>query len=123
MEEYIALIQHSIDQGTVSKSPLPKQKILDVYADVFEGLGTLPGEPYKFKLKENYVPARHAPRKVPIHLQDDFHEEIYDLVKQGVLEKVEHFTEWVISFVIVKKDVFMDSGNSHAPCHQFRKKL
>ena len=108
---------HSIDQGSVSKSPLTKQKILDVYTDVFKGLGTFPGEPYKFKLKENYVPARHAPRKVLIHLQDDFHEEINDLVKQGVLEKVEHSTEWVNSFVIVKKDVFMDSENSHAPCH------
>ena len=91
MEECIPLIQCSIDQGSVSKSPLTKQKILDVYADVFEGLG----EPYKFKLKENYVPARHAPTKVPIHLQDDFHEEINNLVKQGVLEKVEHSTEWV----------------------------
>ena len=104
-------------------SPLTKQKILDVSADIFEGLGTFPGEPYKFKLKENYVPARHAPKKVPIHLQDDFHEEINDLVKQGVLEKVEHSIEWVNSFVIVKKDVSMDSGNSHAPCYQFRKKL
>ena len=34
---------HSIDQRSVSKSPLTKQKILDVYADVFEGLGTFPG--------------------------------------------------------------------------------
>ena len=68
---------HSIDQGSVNKSPLTKQEILDVYADVFEGLGTFPGEPYKLKLKENYVPAkRHALRKVPIHLQDNFHEEI-----------------------------------------------
>ena len=103
-------------------SPLTKQKILDVYADVFKGLGTFPGEPYKFKLKESYVPARHAPRKIPVHLQDDFHEEINDLVKQDVLEKVEHSTEWVNSFVIVHKDVPLDSGNSHAPHHQFRKK-
>ena len=36
---------------------------------------------------------------------------------------MEHSTEWVNSFVIVKKDVSMDSGNSHAPNHQFRKKL
>ena len=49
--------------------------------------------PTKFKLKENYMPARHSPRKVPIHLQDDFHQEINDLVKQGVLEKVEYSTE------------------------------
>ena len=61
------------DPQRVRRSPLTKQKILDVYADVFEGLGTFPGEPYKFKLKENHVPARHAPRKVPIQLQDDFH--------------------------------------------------
>ena len=107
----------------MSKSPLTKEKILEAYTDVFEGLGTLPGEPYKFRLKENYVPARHALRKVPIHLQEDFHAEIHDLVKQGVLEKVEHSTEWVNSFIIVKKDVSMDSGNSHAPHHKVKKKL
>ena len=36
---------------------------------------------------------------------------------------MKHYTEWVDSFVIVEKDVSMDSGNSHAPHHQFRKKL
>ena len=40
---------HSIDPGSVRKSPLTKQKILNVYADVFEGFRTFPGEPYKFK--------------------------------------------------------------------------
>ena len=93
------LTMHSINPKSVSKSPLTKEKILEVYADVFKGLGTFP-EPYRFRLKENYVPARQAPRKVPIHLQEDFHAEIHDLVKQGVLEKVEHSTEWVNSFVI-----------------------
>ena len=114
---------HSINPKSVSKSPLTKEKILEVYANVFKGLGTFPGEPYRFRLKEIYVPARHAPRKVPIHLQKDFHAEIHDLVKQGVLEKVEHATEWVNSFVIVKKDVSMDSGNSHVPHHKVKKKL
>ena len=36
---------------------------------------------------------------------------------------MEHSTEWVNSFVIVEKDVSVDSGNSHAPCHQIKKKL
>ena len=80
----------TITLTSVSQSPLTKEKILEVYADVCNGLGTFPGEPYKFRLKENYVPARHAPRKVLIHLQDDFHAKIQDLVKQGVLGKVEH---------------------------------
>ena len=42
---------HSIDQGSVRKSPLTKQKILDVYDDVFEGLGTFPGEPTQIQIK------------------------------------------------------------------------
>ena len=67
--------------------------------------------------------ARHAPRKVLIHLQDEFHAEIHDLVKQGVLEKVEHSTEWVNSFIIVKNDVSMDSGDTQTPNHKFKKKL
>ena len=60
------LTLHSINPESVSKSPLTKEKILEVYADVFEGLGTFPGEPCRFRLKENYMPARHAPRKVPV---------------------------------------------------------
>ena len=118
----LTMYKHSID-SSVRKPPLTKEKILKVYADVFEGLGTFSGEPYRFRLKENYVPARHAPRKVPIHLHEDFHVDIHDLVKQGVLEKVEHSTEWMNSFVIVEKDVSMDSGNSHVPHHKVKKKL
>ena len=44
--------------------------------DIFTGIGKFPGPPYKFQLKENAKPMRHAPRKVPIHLQDAFHQEI-----------------------------------------------
>ena len=113
----------TITQTSVSQSPLTKEKILKVYADIFDGLGTFPGEPYKFRLKKNYVPAKNVPRKVLIHLQDDFHAKLHDLVKQGVLEKVEHCTEWVNSFVIVEKDVSIDSGNIQTPNHKFKKKF
>ena len=113
----------TITPTSVSQSPLTKEKILEVYADIFTGLGTFPGEPYKFRLKENYVHARHAPRKVLVHLQDDFYAKIHYLVKQGILEKVEHPTEWVNSFIIVEKDAEKDSGNTQTPNHKFKKKL
>ena len=111
----------TITLTSVSQSPLTKEKILEVYADIFDGLGTFPGEPYKFRLMENYMHARHAPRKVPIHLQDDFHAQIHDLVNQSVLEKVGHSTEWINSFVIAEKDVSIDSGNIQTPNHKFMK--
>ena len=63
----------SILQSQLQDHPLTKQDILDVYSDVFTGIGKFPGMPYKFQLKENAKPMRHAPRKVPIHLQDAFH--------------------------------------------------
>ena len=63
----------SIKKSQLQGHPLTKQNILDVYSDVFTGIGKFPGMPYKFQLKENAKPTRHAPRKVPIHLQDAFH--------------------------------------------------
>ena len=66
----------SISKRQLQGSPLTKQDILDVYSDVFTRIGKFPGMPYKFQLKPNAQPTRHAPRKVPIHLQDAFHKEI-----------------------------------------------
>ena len=47
-----------------------------MYADIFQGLGQFPGDLYKLKLKENSIPAKNIPRKVPVYLQDAFHEEV-----------------------------------------------
>ena len=68
--------KYSISQSQLKDHPLTKQDILDVYSDVFTRIGKFPGMPYKFQLKENAKPARHAPRKVPIHLQDAFHKSV-----------------------------------------------
>ena len=54
---------------SVSRLPLTKQDILSQYSGCFEGIGCFPGEPYRFHLKPDYKPARHAPRKVPVHLE------------------------------------------------------
>ena len=56
--------------------PLTQEKVESTYADVFQGLGKFPGDPYKLRLKPDAVPAKHRPRKVPVHLQDAFHEEV-----------------------------------------------
>ena len=73
----------SINQSQLQGDPLTKQDILDVYSDT--RIGKFPGMPYKFQLKENAKPTRHAPRKVPIHLQDAFHKEIRNLEQLGIL--------------------------------------
>ena len=61
---------------SVTDLPLTQDKVESTYADVFQGLGKFPGEPYKLRLKPDAVRAKHRPRRVPVHLQDAFHEEI-----------------------------------------------
>ena len=104
---------------SVSRFPLTKQDILSQYSGCFEGVGCFPGDPYKFHLKPDHKQARHAPRKVPVHLEAAFKEEIESLVKQGILEEVKEHTDWVNSYVIVEKD----TGNQHVPNHTVKKKL
>ena len=96
-----------------------KQEILSHYSGCFEGIGQFPGEPYKFYLKPEHKPARHALRKVPIHLEDAFIDKIKSLVELGILEEVTEHTDWVNLYVIVEKD----SGNHHSPNHTIKRKL
>ena len=103
----------------MSRFPLTKQEILSQYSGCFEGIGRFPGDPYKFHLKPDHKLARHASRKVPVHLEAAFKEEIKSLVKQGILEEVKEHTDWVNSYVIVEKD----TGNQHVPNHTVKKKL
>ena len=113
-------VQHPHNGRTsVNRFPLTKQDILSQYSGCFKGIGHFPGDPYKFHLKPDHKPARHAPRKVPVHLETAFKEEIDSLVSQGILEEVKEHTDWVNSYVIVEKD----TGNPHAPNHTVKKKL
>ena len=79
-------VQHPHNRRTsVSRFPLTKQEILSQYSGCFEGIGHFPGDLYKFHLKPDHKPARHAPRKVPVDLEKVFKEEIDSFVSQGIL--------------------------------------
>ena len=70
------VVGSNIQSLSIADLPLTHEKVETTYADVFQGLGKFPGEPYKLRLKPDAVPAKHRPRKVPVHLQDAFHEEV-----------------------------------------------
>ena len=55
---------------------LTQEKVESTYADVFQGLRKFRGDPYKLRLKPDAVPVKHRPRKVHLHLQEAFHEEV-----------------------------------------------
>ena len=61
---------------SIADLPLTQEKLESTYADIFQGLGKFPGDLYKLRLKPDAVPAKQRPRKVPVHLQEAFHEEV-----------------------------------------------
>ena len=115
--------KNSIDPETVKDVPLTESIVTDVYADIFQGLGKFPGEPYQFRLKPGAITAKHKPRTVPLSRQAALHAEVQNLSDQDVLEPNTEHTEWVNSLVIVKKKVIMDTSNSHSPNHSQPKKI
>ena len=102
---------------------MTKQDILDIYSDIFTRIGKFSSAPYKFQLKPNVKPTRHTPRHITIHLQEAFHQEIWNLECLGILEPVKEVTEWVNNFVIMEKKVSVDLSNAHSPGHSLQRKL
>ena len=70
---------------SVSRFPLTKQHILSQFSGCFEGIGHFLGDPYRFHLKPDHQPERHASKK------------------QGISEEVNEHTDWVHSTIFVEK--------------------
>ena len=50
---------------SIADLPLTQDKVESTYADVFQGLGKFPGDPYKLRLKPDAVPAKPQTKKSP----------------------------------------------------------
>ena len=49
------------------------------------------------------VPPKQTPcRPTPIHLKDAFKQELYKMLKAGVLNPVQEATPWINSFVLIE---------------------
>ena len=90
--------------GKTYPLPTTKEYILHKCADVFKGVGTLPGGPYYIKLKDSYEPVQHPPRSVPLGMQPAYKAELDRLVKEGIITEVHEHTEWINSIVPVMKE-------------------
>ena len=89
--------------GKTHSLPTTKDYLLQEYADVFQGIGTLPGGPYRIKLKESYKPVQHPPRHVTVSLKPPYKAELERLTQLRVIKEVREHTNWINSIVPVKK--------------------
>ena len=103
MGETVHMVNTSIDQSSQPASePLTREQILKDYADVFHGLGCLPGT-YHLEVDKTTKPVQHYPRKVAVALKPELKKTIEELVKRKVLASVAEPTECISSMVVAKK--------------------
>ncbi|KAI8480674.1 hypothetical protein Bbelb_415670 [Branchiostoma belcheri] len=88
-------------QSTHSKA-LTKESLLEVYPDVFSGLGRLPGKCH-LEVDESVKPVVHPPRRVPVAMKAQLQKELDKMTEDGVIEPVTMPTPWVSSLVTVLK--------------------
>lgn len=79
-----------------------ESKIFRDYFDVFEGVGCMPGQ-YKIEINKNIKPVVHAPRKLPLALKDSVKAKLDEMIRDGIIAKVEGPTDWVNSMTVVRK--------------------
>ena len=103
-----SIIHHMREKPTMVSIPednqliTRKEKIIERFPDVFEGIGKFPGKPYKIQLDPKVPPKQTPCRPVPIHLKEAFKTEIDKMLKAGVLKPVQEATQWINSFVLVE---------------------
>jgi len=95
------LINFSENIMHINTSTLTKEQVLKDYADIFNGLGKLPGV-YHIETDPNVQPVQSNPRRVAIPLQEELKEKIAELEQMEVLAKVTEPTPWISNMVAVK---------------------
>lgn len=70
---------------------------------LFKGLGEIKNFVYDMKLKKDARPTVEHVRRIPVHVQDAFKNELQRMVDMHVIEEVTEPTEWVNAVVTVKK--------------------
>ncbi|UYV73865.1 hypothetical protein LAZ67_11001191 [Cordylochernes scorpioides] len=78
------------------------QKILEQYHEVFQGVGLINSE-CKIYTKPEYSPVQVPPRRTSTSLGAEVQSGLEKMVKQGIVTKIYHETEWSHPMVVVKK--------------------
>ena len=82
-----------------------KQQIVDLYPDLFCGVGTIKNAMVHLDVKPGAVPVVCSPHCVPHAVQPKLKEELDRMLKLGVIRKLDinEASDWVHALVIVIK--------------------
>ena len=79
-----------------------KDSVLSPFADVFQGIGCLPGE-YNIQLNKDVLPVIHPPQRVPVPKKEAMKTELDKMVAYKIIIPVTEPPYWVSSVLAVPK--------------------
>ena len=83
----------------------PKAHIMNLFPDLFEGVGTMENVQVHLDVNPEVEPVVQAPRKIPHSMMELLKAELEHMVKLGVIRKfhINEATDWVHNLVLVRK--------------------
>ncbi|KAI8513647.1 hypothetical protein Bbelb_079710 [Branchiostoma belcheri] len=92
--------KHSVNAVKADKA----QQLEHEYRDVFNnGIGKLKNTQIKLHVDETVSPVRQPHRRIPFHMRKQVENELKELEKQDIIERVDGPTPWVSPIVVVPK--------------------
>ncbi|KAI8514170.1 hypothetical protein Bbelb_084940 [Branchiostoma belcheri] len=92
--------KHSVNAIKADKA----QQLEHEYRDVFNnGIGKLKNTQIKLHVDETVSPVRQPHRRIPFHMRKQVENELKELEKQDIIERVDGPTPWVSPIVVVPK--------------------
>ena len=83
----------------------PKAHIMNLFPDLFEGVGTMENVQVHLDVNPEIEPVIQAPRKIPHSMMEPLKAELDQMIKLGVIRKlhINEATDWVHNLVLVRK--------------------
>ena len=94
-----------VDVNTKIDLTDPKAHIMNLFPDLFEGVGTMENVKVHLDMNPEVEPVVQAPRKIPHSMMELLKVELECMVKLGVIRKlhINKATDWVHNLVLVRK--------------------
>ena len=95
------LVEVKVNQ--VQRSQHASDELIHQFPSLFHGIGKLKDAEVQLHIDETITPVAQAARRIPFHLRKQVSEELDNLERQGIIEKVEGATPWVSPLVVIPK--------------------
>ena len=79
------------------------EQLLNEYAHIFDGIGTLKDFEVKLHIDESVPPVAQPPRRIPFHMRQKVSDALAKLERDGITEKVSNATPWISPLVVIPK--------------------